>query len=196
MGGNVQVHAPGYGEHPDEYPMLPMADDQAAVDAADALPQVLAATRRINTGGMVSSREGAFAVGIVGVEPEQELPASLVAQRVSAGRYLTSDDGDAVLIGQGLADAMEVGVGDRIALAGRAVHNQMRQRTMTVIGVYDIGMAEIERATLYMSLTEAQSLYLAPGQSTEVVFWLEDLGQEDAVMAKLAPALGVLEMTS
>ena len=196
MGGNIQVHAPGYRDHTDDHPMLPLENDQTIVDAASLLPQMLAATRRVNTGGMVSNRQGAFAIGIVGIEPESELPASLVGQRVTQGRYLTADDGDAVLIGKGLADAMESDVGDRITLVGRATHNQMRQRTMTVVGVYDIGMAEIEKGTLYMSLPEAQSLYLSPGQSTEVVFWLKDLGEETAVMKTLAPSMAAYEMSS
>jgi ABC-type lipoprotein release transport system permease subunit len=198
MGGNIQVHAPGYSAHTDAFPMLPLEEDQtqAIVEAALASPQMLAATRRINTGGMITNRQGAFALGIVGIEPEAELPASLIGQRVTQGRFLSADDGDAVLIGKGLADAMSAEVGDRLTLAGRDSHNQMRQRSMTVIGIYDIGMAEVEKGTLYMSLTEAQSLYLAPGQATEVVFWLRDLGQEPAVMRALAPSMAAFEMTS
>ena len=196
LGGNIQVHELGYADHPDERPLLPISDDVAAIEAAAASPQVLAATRRINTGGMVSNRQGALAVGIVGIEPEAELAASLVGQRISQGRFLTAADGDAVVIGQGLAVALEVEVGDRLTLVGRATHNQMRQRTMTVVGIYDLGMAEVEKATLYVSLAEAQSLYLAPGQSTEVVLWLRDLGQETAVMKELAPRLSAYEVTS
>jgi ABC-type lipoprotein release transport system permease subunit len=196
LGGNVQVHAPGYNAHTDKYPMLPLEDDQAVVESALDAPQVLAATRRINTGGMASNRKGAFAISIVGIEPEAELSASLVGQRIGQGRYLQADDGDVVLIGQGLADAMEIGVGDRFTLVGRATHNQMRQRTMTVIGIYDLGMAEIEKGAVYVSLAEAQTLYLAPGQSTEVVLWLRELGQEAAVMRALAPSMSAYEVTS
>ncbi len=87
------------------------------VQAALAQTQVAAAARRINTGGLASSREGAFSVNIVGIEPEMEQPVSLIAQNVVAGRYLTAADEDVILIGKGLADAMDVGVGDRITLS-------------------------------------------------------------------------------
>ncbi len=50
-----------------------------------------------------------------------------------------------VFIGKGLADAMDVKVGDRFTLAGRATHGQMRQRSMTVGGIYDVGMGDIEK---------------------------------------------------
>ena len=86
----------------------------------------MAASQRIITGGLASSREGAFAVSIVGVEPEKELPVSLVGQKVAKGRYLEASDQDLVYIGQGLATAMGVDVGDRFTLAGRATHEQMR----------------------------------------------------------------------
>jgi putative ABC transport system permease protein len=197
-GGNIHVHAAGYGAHVDEHPLLPLDATQtgAIIDAAKRSPQMLAATRRVTTGGMVSSRAGAFALRIVGVEPEAERGVSLIGQHITEGRNLTTADGDVVLIGRGLADAMGVTVGDRVTLVGRALHNQMRQRTVTVVGIYDLGLAEVERGTLYMALAKAQSLYLAPGQSTEVVLWLKDLGQESAVIRALEPAMASYEMTS
>ena len=173
-----------------------MADGPAIVKAALAQPQVVAASQRIITGGLASSREGAFAVSIVGVEPEKELPVSLVGQKVAEGRYLVATDQDVVYIGKGLATAMGVGVGDRFTLAGRATHEQMRSRTMTVIGIFDIGMADIEKRTIYMSLAEAQDLYGMSGQVTEVAISLKQIGQEPAVINALKPILPGVEFAS
>lgn len=196
LGGNIQVHAQGYRLKASQTPLLPLPDDQAVVRAAQGLPQVAAATRRINTGGLASSREGAFAVNITGIEPEREAEVNIAAQNVVAGRYLTSDDGDMVFIGKGLADAMGVQVGDRITLTGRSSHEQMRKRTMTVIGIYDLKMPEIEKRTVYISLGEAQSLYDLNGQSTEVAIVLKQVGQEGEVIEALKPVLPGYEIES
>lgn len=196
LGGNIQVHAQGYREKADQTPLLPLLDDQAVVSAALANPQVVAATRRINTGGLASSREGAFAVGIIGIEPEKETDVNLAAQHVIAGRYLNSDDTDSIFIGKGLADSMGVGVGDRITLTGRSTHEQMRKRTVTVIGIYDLDMPDIEKRTVYMSLGEAQSLYDLAGQTTEVAIVLKKIGEEGAVIAALKPVLPGYEIES
>jgi len=196
LGGNVQVHAAGYNEKADRSPLLPLSNDKAAVEAALAQPQVLAASRRINTSGLATNREGAFPVSIIGIEPEKEQPVSLVAQYVSDGRYLTASDQDLIFIGQGLSDAMGIQVGDRITLAGRATHDQMRQRTMTVVGIYDVGMRDIEKRNLYISLAEAQSLYGLDGQSTEVTISLQKIGQEAAVMSALQNSLPGDEVSS
>ena len=196
LGGNIQVHAAGYRAQSSSIPLLPLADSQAVIKAAEANPQVLGATQRINTGGLVTNHEGAFAVGITGVEPENELKVNIIGQYVKAGRNLTSSDADNILIGKGLADAMSVQVGDRITLVGRSQHEQMRQRTMTVIGIYDLGMADLEKQTVYISLGEAQALYGLAGQSTEVAVFLKQLGPEATVIKNMKSSLSGVEIES
>jgi ABC-type lipoprotein release transport system permease subunit len=196
LGGNIQIHANGYKAKADKAPLLPLENEQVLIDAALAQPQVLAASRRINTGGLVSNHEGSFTVAIVGLEPEKELPVSLPAQHVSSGKYLSNTDQDVLYIGKGLADEMSVKVGDRITLVGRGTHEQMRSRTMTVGGIFDVGMADIEKRTVYMSLLEAQNLYGLAGKSTEIAISLAKLGQEHAVMSAISPVAENYEMDS
>lgn len=196
LGGNIQIHASGYQAKESQYPVLPLPNDQAVMNAALAQPQVVAASRRINTGGLATSREGAFAVVITGIEPEKELPVSLVGRRLAEGRYLTAADQDMAYIGKGLAVAMSLGVGDRFTLAGLDTHEQMRNRTMTVAGIFDVGMPDVEKRTVYISLAEAQDLYGLSGQTTEVVLTLKQIGQEGAVINSLKTSLPGYEMAS
>jgi ABC-type lipoprotein release transport system permease subunit len=195
LGGNIQVHAEGYRAEANSNPLFPLADPQAVIQAAEANPLTLAATQRIHTGGLITSREGAFSVGITGVEPEKEMKVNIIGQNVKEGRNLTSDDLDNILIGKGLADAMGVKVGDRVTLVGSSQHEQMRQRTMTIVGIFDLGMADIEKQTVYISLGEAQSLYEVAG-STEVAIFLERLGQEGGMIDGMKPSLPGYEIES
>jgi ABC-type lipoprotein release transport system permease subunit len=196
LGGNIQVRAEGYREVANQYPLLPLVDDQAVVRAAMADTRVLAATRRIITGGLISNREGAFAVSITAIEPEAEQSVNLAAQNVVAGNYLTSSDRDVIFIGKGLAIAMDAQVGDRVTLVGRDVHEQMQRRTMTIGGIFDLGMAEIEKLTVYTSLAEAQEVYGLSGKSTEVAIVLKLLGQEAPVVAGLKASLPGYDIAS
>jgi ABC-type lipoprotein release transport system permease subunit len=196
LGGNIQVHAEGYRAKVDSNPLLPLANDAAVVKAALAQPEVIAASRRIQTGGLVSNHEGAFSMSIIGIEPEAEAPVSLIAEHVVDGRYLEATDEDAVLIGKGLADALSMKVGDRITMVGSDIHKQNRQRTMTVIGIYDVGIPSIEKGTAYISLAEAQSLFNLRDQSTEVQITIKQVGTEPAVVAALTPMLPGYEVES
>lgn len=196
LGGNIQVHAQGYRLNTSQTAFVPLPDDQAVIRAAQAIPQVETASRRISIGGLASSPEGAFAVNIIGIEPETELGANLSSQHVVAGRYLTADDGDVIFIGKGLADAMGIQTGDRITLSGQAAHAQMRKRTMTVIGIFDLDLPDFEKQNIYISLQEAQDLYGLSGQSTEVCIYLNRLGDEAKVITSLASALPGYEIDS
>jgi ABC-type lipoprotein release transport system permease subunit len=196
QGGNVQVHAPGYGEKAKRLPLLPLMDAEAVVRAARGQSQVMAASQRINTGGFVSSREATMPVMITGIEPELEAPVGLLAGNISQGSYLTAGDEDLILIGQAMATRLKVAVGDRITLLGRATHEQMRRRTMTVVGIYDLGLPEAEKQMVYVSLAEAQTLFGLRDQATEVVVALQSVGQEKAVTAALQAALPGYEVAS
>jgi len=195
LGGNIQVHAEGYRAEANSNPLFPLEDPQAVIKAAEANPLTVAATQRIKTGGLVTSREGAFSVGIIGLEPEKEVKVNIIGQNVKDGRNITSDDLDSVLMGKGLADAMGVKVGDRITMVGSSQHEQMRQRTMTIVGIYDLGLADMEKQDIYISLQEAQTLYGVNG-STEVAIFLDKLGQEGSVIDTMKPALPGYEIES
>ena len=121
-GGNVQVHAEGYREKVDSNPLLPLTDDMVVLQAALAQPNVIAASRRIQTGGLISNREGAFPMTIIGIDAEAEAPVSLIAEHIVDGRYIENTDEDSVLIGQGLAEALSIQVGDRITMVGSDIH--------------------------------------------------------------------------
>lgn len=196
QGANVQVHAPGYLEKAKRLPLLPLANADAVVEAASAQPQVVAASRRLNTGGFVSSRDTTMPVLISGIEPEKEAPVGLLANHITQGRYLAKDDQDVILIGKGLADRLKVGIGDRITLVGRATHEQMRRRTMTVVGIYNLGLTEAEKRMVYVSLAEAQALFDLRDQATEVAVALKSVGQEQPVIAALRAALPGYEVSS
>jgi ABC-type lipoprotein release transport system permease subunit len=109
---------------------------------------------------------------------------------------LLAEDGDAVLIGKGLADLLAVGVGDRVTLLGRSTHEMMRQRSMIVVGIYDLGMAEAEKGMAFITLAEAQTLYDLRDQATEVTVVLEKVGQENAVLDVLRARFPSYEIDS
>ena len=196
LGGSIQVHAQGYQEKSKQNPLLPIPNPEAVIQAARAQPGVTGVSSRIITGGFAGSREASLPVSISGIEPEKEAPVGLVADHIVQGRYLTAQDQDSVLIGKALADRLQVGVNDRISLAGRATHQQMRTRTMTVIGIYEVGSADTEKRNLYISLAEAQALYDMAGQVTEMVIALNNVGNEEPVVQSLRAALPGDEVAS
>lgn len=195
-GGAIQVHAPGYREKANRRPLLPLDDPAAVVAAALAQPTVIAAAQRIQTGGILVNGSEARPVAITAIQPSAEAPISIQANNVTAGRFLTDGEGDAVFIGQALADELGATVGDRITLLGHGKHETMRQRTVTIVGIYDLNAPDLEKGTAFITLTEAQSLFNLNGQVTEVAISLADVMQESSVIPALQAALPGYEVDS
>lgn len=183
LGGNIQVHEAGYSANSLSNPIMPLSNDQQIAAYALTLPNVVGASRRIETDGLATSREGSFGVSIIGIEPDLEAPLSVISKNLESGQYLQNSEGDNVFIGKGLADDLNVQVGDKFTLIGRDAHNQMRKRTMTVGGIYNVNMPELEKGIVYMSLPEAQQLYDLNGKSTMVMVTLANIGKEKPVIA-------------
>ena len=91
---------------------------------------------------------------------------------------------------------LKVNVGDRVMLLGKSQHETMRQRTMTIVGIYDMGMADAEKGVVFITLPEAQSLYNLRDQATEVSITLQSVGQENMVIPSLQAALPGYEVDS
>jgi lipoprotein-releasing system permease protein len=81
-------------------------------------------------------------------------------------------------------------------MVGSDIHKQNRQRTMTVVGIYDVGIPTIEKGTAYISLAEAQSLFNLRDQSTEVQITIKQVGTEPAVVGALTHMLPGYEVVS
>jgi putative ABC transport system permease protein len=195
-GGNLQVHAPGFRAKANRLPLLPLEDAEAVIQAARAQPSVIAATRRIATAGIVSSHGNAVPVAITAIEPAIEAPLSLQAENITQGRFLSDDDGDAILIGQALAERLQVGLGDRVTLLGRSKNELMRRHTMTVVGIYDLHTPEVEKGAVFIPLADAQTLYNLRGQATEAAIFLQQVGTEDSLMPALQAQLPNYEVDS
>ncbi len=196
FGGHVQVHAPGFRAKSNRLPLLPVAGADQVVQTAMAHPQVLLAYQRINTGGMVNERGETYPVTITGIQPSVEAPVSLIAENIVAGRFLQDDDQDTILISKALADDLGMEAGDRLALAGKRKDESMRQRTMTVAGIFNLGMGDAEKGLVFISLAEAGGLFNLRDQATEVTITLHEIGMEDQVISDLQASLPGHEVDS
>ena len=197
-GGNIQIRAEGYEDSYSANPMLPMGNGLDAVQAAEALPGVSVALRHANTGGLTTNHEGAFPISIYGIDPEREKSVNPIMQEefLVEGRFLRSDDEDVIFIGKGLAEAMNIGVGDRIPVSGKSIHEEMNKRTMTVVGIYDINLPSLERQVIYISLNAAQNIYDLGDNVTEVILFTEVTGKEDPIVEALGTTLANYEITT
>jgi len=167
-------------------------------DQAQALtlPGVVAAVPYIEAQALLM--HGAHTAGstVRGVLPEQERRATGLAERIQGGRIEDlTPGGYRIILGDALAAALAVGVGDDVVLIapqGDATPAgiEPRMRRFRVAGIFHSGMYEYDRGLALVQLNDAARLYQLGSAVTGVRLALSDAFLAPRVVRELALSLG------
>ncbi|HEY0962738.1 MAG TPA: lipoprotein-releasing ABC transporter permease subunit [Pseudomonadales bacterium] len=114
--------------------------------------------------GMLLANGRTKGILVNGVDPEREGQVSIIDQFIEGGSLASLAPGEyGILIGSGLAELLDVGVGDRVTLISTVapispmgVFN--RKRGFTVQGIFDVG-SQLDSSLALVHITDAQVLY-------------------------------------
>lgn len=182
--GYIQVHHKGYWE---EQVLDNSFEQQRGLEKVLLQdPQVTGVAPRLESFALAASQEVTRGCLTVGVDPEREDVITRLRSKVIKGRYFTSTDG-AVLLAQGVAGRLHLGVGDTLVLIGQGYHGSMAAGKFPVIGILKFGSPDLNDRAVFMPLALCQELYAAPGMLTSYVLSLrepENLGEVAARLRK------------
>jgi len=155
MAGHVVVQAEGFQD--DKEVTLVVEDAGGVAEALQAeFPDAVIAPR-ITMGGMVMSTSTGVGVALNGLIPEAEQQVQTLHDKVVEGEWLTGDDRE-ILIGQGMADALDADLGDKLVFMGQNGTDEVQSRMFRVKGIYRTGSAQIDGRLAFVHLDAAQEL--------------------------------------
>ena len=173
--GHLQVQAVGYK---DEHKMRQTVPDVVAL--ADTLRRELAhdaVAPRALAFALASSKDRTYGVQIVGVDPVREPLVSSIPGLVHAGTYLSDPDAGDIVLGSVLARNLRVGVGDEITLLGSGLDGSFAAAVVTVSGIFETGVAELDRGLAEIPLVYFQDVFFMEGAGHEVVVSASNLDE-------------------
>jgi putative ABC transport system permease protein len=155
--GHMQVYQKGALEAKSEKPLEHGLENVAAIRAAiEKDPRVKTTAAQIGVTGLISNGDKSETFLGTAVEPDRDRPMS--SQRMVAGEFLPDGDADAVIIGKGLADELNVKPGDYLTLMTTTVNGSLNAADVRVAGVFATGVKEYDDRAVKMPLAGAQSL--------------------------------------
>ncbi len=183
--GHLQVSAPTYDQNTTSLTWADLIQnpDQIAAQIT-ALPQVAVATPRLFASGIVSSGDETLGVRIIGIETASEANAPYRDGMVS-GQYLAADDNSGILIGQALANKMNLKTGDQITLLVNTSNRDVQQQDFTIRGIYTTHTPSYDSTFVFMPLAKAQAITNTAGHASTIFVLLKDIQQTNAVSAAL-----------
>jgi len=156
--GHLQVYHRGYTEQhrqaPDKF-RLSEKQSQAVTAIAEAMPQHVATSRRLEFTGLLGNNDLSEAALIRGVDPDGE---SLInsALTIIDGNELSTAVPEGVLLGEGLAHAVHAKVGDELTLLVSTAGGVMNAVDVKVEGIFRSFAKEYDDRAMMMGLAHAQ----------------------------------------
>ncbi len=177
LNGEAQIHRVGYRENLDVDLFLDNSMEIEQALSQDAALQSY--SPRVISGGMISSSYNVSAGLLYGIDADREQTISKVAQAIVRGEYLTGEDSE-LLIGQSMAELLEVDLGDRIVLTLSETNTgELAQALFRISGILEFGMRELDDNFVFINIVSARKALAMSDQQTHE-FVLTFVNPEDA----------------
>jgi ABC-type lipoprotein release transport system permease subunit len=136
--------------------------------------------------GVAKSGVAAVGISLMGVDPAVEQDLSPLSRSLVAGRYLSDQDDNRVVVGSHLARQLQVIPGKKLVLSTNNIKGELVEELVRVVGVFQTGSDEIDGHLVQTSLTLARRLFGLPSDSaTQVGVFLRQLGDQSQVLQDL-----------
>jgi ABC-type lipoprotein release transport system permease subunit len=183
--GHLQIRAKTYDEVKTSLTFEDLvANPEQVVAQVAALPQVAVATPRLYASGMVASGNDTLGVRIIGIDPASEANAPY-RDGILSGQYLTAADSQGILIGNALAQKLNLKAGDQTTVLVNTSNGDLDQQTFTVRGIYTTHTPGFDDGVVFMPLAKAQAITQTENHASTIFVLLKDKNQTDAVAAAL-----------
>jgi ABC-type lipoprotein release transport system permease subunit len=168
--GYIQVHRKDYWEKKslDESMVL----DQKHLTELKNTAGVNLIVPRFETYSLISYGNKTKAVQVTGINPELENQLTDLKNKLVSGKFL-DDSSKGIILAEGLAEILKVGVGDSVVIYGQGYHGVTAAAQIPIIGIVKFTLPDLNKAFTYLSLPYAQWLFSAPERLTSLSIMLD-----------------------
>ena len=188
--GHVQIHLDDYRLRPKIHKTID--DPQELSELLDANEEIESHTLRVFAPAIAYSEKDNSPAQVIGVALERERSTSALAAKISAGEYidntLDADGYYSAMIGAGIANSLNIGLGDELILISQGADGSIANDIFIVKAIVG-NRASPDRTTVFLPLIAAQEFLSMYGSVHEVSILLKDDGEARVQAAALQDQL-------
>jgi putative ABC transport system permease protein len=191
---HVQIHAPGFVEHPEVGNIIP--DGAAVLEAVRATSGVTEAAGRAVVPGMGSSAATGAGVALYGVDPEAEAAISSVPRKIVQGSYLEAGARNACVIGRALAEKLKLEAGDKIVIQAQAPDGTIAGGAFRIAGLFETVSLEFDKTVVFARSGDVDRVFDLNGAIHEIAVRTGGLSEVAPLHDRLAAEFADLDVES
>jgi len=158
--------------------------EEPRIRAIENIANVSSVTPRLETFALISFGKNTKVAQVTGIDPERENRITSLKAKLIEGSYLNYDS-EGLLIGSGLADMLEVGVGDSVVVYGQGYHGQIAAAMIAVTGIVKLPFKALDNAMVVLALPRAQEVFSCPGLITSLPVMIDNIRYLDQVVEEV-----------
>ena len=149
-----------------------------------SIPQVTVATPRLIASSILTVSDESKSVQILGIDPDS--PANQpFRDGMLSGEFIRADDREGILIGNILADKLQLKVNDKVNLLVTTSNGDVNEQLFTIRGIFTTRTPGYDESTIFMPLAKAQAITATENHASTIFVLLQNSDQADAVAQAL-----------
>lgn len=184
--GYLQIQGKGYWEERSFDESLEMTDTLLALVKQN--PHITTINPRIESVALISHDLETRITPVTGIDPEMENRMSGLQKKLVKGTFLT-DSSNGIMIAEGLAERLQVGIGDSIVLVGQGYQGVTAAEQLVIEGIVRFPFPKLNNAMIYCSLSKAQSLFNAFNRVTGIALMIDDAKNGETIQSEISVSL-------
>ncbi len=183
--GHLQIRPASYDENKISLKWEDLiADPDQVIEKLNSLPQVTVATPRLIASGILSLSDESKGVQIVGIDPASSANQPF-REGMTAGEFIRADDREGILVGNVLADKLNLNVDDQVNLLVNTSNGDVDEQLFTIRGIYTTRTPGYDEITVFMPLVKAQVFTATENHASTIFVLLQNIEQTEPVAQAL-----------
>jgi len=180
--GYIQIHGEGYWDK--KSLDRSMVYSKELLGKVESVKHVTKTAPRLESFALISGGDITDGAMVLGIDPEHEDKLTKLNFKLTEGAYLEKGDSD-IMLAKGLADHIGAGIGDTIIVLGQGYHGVTAAGKYRVKGIVKYPTPDLNSRMSYLSISEAQRLFMAEGRITSLAVMIDRQKRLDKVTEEL-----------
>ncbi len=193
--GNLQLHTPSFLDEALPEHVIPEGGELASRFRSRAGVKAVAVRARINA--MIASAKTGAGVVVKGIDPGEERAVSTLPEAVVTGTWFEGKGKNSIVIGEKLAEKLDVKLKTRIVLTFQDMHGELTGGAFKVRGIFKTHNSTFDENTVFVKRSDLSRLISANGTAVhEIALLLDRYEATDSVTTALKKELPDLAVES
>ncbi|MBE0539310.1 MAG: ABC transporter permease [Ignavibacterium sp.] len=180
--GYIQIHGKDYWEKKSLEESMIL--DEKHLNELKKIKGITLAVPRFETYSLISHGNKTKVAQITGIDPQEENKLTDLKKKMIEGNFL-DDSSKGIVIAQGLAEILKVGVGDSVVIYGQGYHGVTAAAQIPITGIVKFTLPDLNKAFTYLTLNYAQWLFSAPERLTSLSIMIDNPNEVNRIESQL-----------